>query len=132
MAIFSQIVAVAVGGAVGALARYGIAAGSAGLLLRWRGPEAVFFPWGTLIANVVGAFLMGVLFQLFSQRFADHESLRLLLTTGFLGALTTFSTFALEGVSLWQGGNHTLALGYIILSNLLGLSAVWLGMQVAS
>lgn len=128
----SQLIAIAIGGAAGALARYGIAAATAAIQIRASGNTLSLFPWGTLIANLLGAFLMGLLFQLFQHRLGGHDTLQLLLTTGFLGALTTFSTFAVEGVTLWQGGYAPLALLYVVVSNVLGLSAVWLGMQISN
>lgn len=75
---------------------------------------------------------MGLLYQLFSDRLVGQESLRLMVTTGFLGALTTFSTFALEGFNLFQAGGTQPALFYMMISNLLGLLLVWIGMQTAS
>ena len=75
---------------------------------------------------------MGLLYQLFSDRLIGQESLRLMVTTGFLGALTTFSTFALEGFNLFQAGGAQPALFYMITTNLLGLLLVWIGMQTAT
>ena len=123
--------AIAIGGALGALLRYGIAEASKNWLA--LGSDSVFpaFPLGTFIANMLGAVLMGMLYQYF-QRVPASEPVRLLLTTGFLGALTTFSTFALEGVNLFRAGQTTTAVVYILLTNVLGLTLLFIGLLATS
>jgi fluoride exporter len=97
-----QVLAVAVGAAVGALARW-----HAGLRLnaQWAG-----FPLGTLLVNCVGGLLVGIALAWFER--TPHEMLRLLLVTGFLGGLTTFSSFSGESLLLLQRGHVAMALGH--------------------
>ncbi|MFK7805544.1 MAG: fluoride efflux transporter CrcB [Anaerolineae bacterium] len=122
-----NLLAIGLGGAIGALLRYGIAIGTSSLIPLQNG-----FPLGTFIANMLGSFLMGVLYQSFSQSAGHSEPVRLLLTTGLLGALTTFSTFALEGVNLHRSGDISLGLTYIVLSNLCGFLLLFGGITLAS
>jgi len=118
--LWLSILTVAAGGAVGAVARYlvGLA------VLRWH-PEAG--PLGTFAVNVAGCFLIGLLMPL-AERQALPPLATLLLVTGFLGALTTFSTFSHETILLATVRHRPgLALANIIASLLTGLAAVWLG-----
>lgn len=121
----ATIFAIATGGAIGAVSRYTIA-----LLVTPHSPFSNGFPLGTFIANCVGAFLMGICFVLF-QESSLTPSAKAMITTGFLGALTTFSTFALEVVTLFQNGQATTALLYLVLSNLVGLGLLWVGMTLS-
>ena len=116
------LVHVALGGALGALARYlaGVAT------LRVMGPG---FPWGTLAVNVVGAFLMGVLVVLLAQR--DAMRLAPFLMTGILGGFTTFSAFSLDTIAIVERGQMALAVFYVMASVLLSLGAIVLGMSAA-
>ncbi len=113
---------VALGGAVGASARYltGVAA------IRVMGPG---FPWGTLTVNVVGSFVMGavvvLLAHLSATRFAP------LLMTGVLGGFTTFSAFSLDAVTLWERGAVTQAAVYTGASVVLSLTALVAGLALA-
>ena len=116
----SQILAVAVGGAVGALARHGISTA----VVEAFGPR---FPLGTLIVNVAGSFAMGWLFALFAGRMDVSPELRLLVTTGLLGAFTTFSTFSMETLVLLQAGRWLAGAANVALSVALCLAAAWLG-----
>ena len=113
--------AVAVGGGLGALLRFGIS--------RWAAQAiGTDFPWGTLIVNAMGALLIGFLFAWFSQRLLGvGPATRALILTGMLGALTTFSTFSLETLELLQGGELVRA-GLNVGANLaLSLILVWIG-----
>ena len=88
----------------------------AGALLRWRlglwlSTPGALLPWGTLTANLVGGYLVGVAVALFQALPQLDPTWRLLLITGFLGALTTFSSFSLEVVSMLQQSRYALALG---------------------
>ena len=121
-----NLLAIGAGGALGAILRYSIAVFSSEYL-----PLSNGFPLGTFIANLLGAFLMGFLYQTFLQTSMQNDIVRLFLTTGLLGALTTFSTFALEGVTLFQEGKSGMALFYLITSTICGLLAVLGGITLA-
>lgn len=86
------------------------------------------FPWGTLVVNLTGCFLLGLLFTVSSGRLDANPALRTALTVGFLGAYTTFSTFSLQAVRLTEDGAVGLALGYVAASVVVGLLAAWAGM----
>ena len=123
----TNLFAVGIGGAIGALLRYGIAIATSSFITLEND-----FPLGTFIANMIGTFLMGLLYQTFQQSAGHSEPVRLFLTTGMLGALTTFSTFALEGVNLHRAGNISIGLTYIILSNICGFLLIYLGMMAVN
>jgi CrcB protein len=118
------VVGVAVAGALGALARYGL-----GGLISTRFPTA--FPWDTLVINVTGSFVLGFLFVLLTERLNAPPSLRTAITIGFLGAYTTFSTFSLETVRLLEDGSYALAGLNVGTSVVLGLGAAWIGIATA-
>jgi len=101
--------AIAVGGALGAMGRYAIA-------IHVFPVTPHRFPWGTLCANVIGCFFIGVLAVVIIEKQLLGPQWRLFLITGFLGALTTFSAFSLEAVQLWQFGHGINALYYVALS----------------
>lgn len=119
-----EAVAIALGGAAGALARWGMSNG----VHHWLGRD---FPWGTLTVNVAGSFAMGLLAVLLLERFALGPAWRAGLLVGFLGAFTTFSTFALETVELAQGGLGVRALANIIASVTACVLAAVIGVQLA-
>jgi len=112
------------GGAIGALCRYGLS----GVIPRFWGGV---FPWGTLGVNLVGCFLIGLLWE-FCTRFAIGPALRSFIFIGFLGAFTTFSTFGLESLNLLKAGEVRLAFLNIFLSNGLGLVLVFAGIEAAA
>ena len=114
---------IAIAGAAGALTRYGLE----GFVSR-RSTAA--FPWGTLVVNVTGAFVLGLLFTVLSERFAAPAWMRTALTVGFLGAYTTFSTLSLETYRLIEGGSYWLAAANGLGSLLAGLLAVYAGVVV--
>ncbi|MBY0488465.1 MAG: fluoride efflux transporter CrcB [Gemmatimonadaceae bacterium] len=117
------LLVVAVGGAIGSVARYGV-----GVVMA---PATSTFPWATLVVNVLGAFLIGWFARLFAAPDADHV-LRLALTTGFCGGFTTFSTLSAETVSLLQQGKAGRAAAYIVLSLALGLAATFAGLSAGT
>lgn len=122
-AILSQLLAVALGGAVGAMLRYLV-----GIFMKTQLGEA--FPWGTLTVNLVGCFLIGALFPLLSSATVSVD-IRHFLLTGLLGALTTFSTFGLNTMQLVENGLGASALFNILLNNGLGIGLVFLGAAAA-
>lgn len=119
-----QLLAVAAGGAAGAVMRWLMASG----IQRMAGGA---FPWGTFIVNALGSFLLGFLFVWLIERSSASELMRLALTVGFLGAFTTFSTYSLESIRLLQEGAFTLAFGNIIGQVIVCLMLTWLGVQLA-
>jgi CrcB protein len=114
------IVGIAVAGALGALARYGLQ----GLVADRVGAG---FPWGTFVVNISGAFVLGLLFTLLTERFATDPALRTALTVGFLGAYTTFSTLMLETYRLLETGSLVSAAANLLGSCAAGMVAVYLG-----
>ena len=97
------------------------------LAARFFGVE---FPFGTLIINVLGAFIVGLLTEYFVFRGGVSQELRLFLTTGILGGFTTFSTFALESVVLWQRSQWMSSMAYVGLSVFLSIAALIAGLSV--
>lgn len=87
------------------------------------------FPYGTLLVNIIGCFLIGIVFSLFESR-NIHEPLRLFLAVGILGGFTTFSTFSLDTLTLFRSGDIAPAFGYIALSVLGSLAATFLGIFI--
>jgi len=113
------VLAVALAGALGALARWGIGA--------WFGHRFPSFPWGTMVINVSGSFILGVMFAVLVERNIGSTTMRVALMTGLMGAYTTFSTFSLETFRLFEDGATGSALANIGFSVVLGLVGVWLG-----
>jgi len=89
------------------------------------------FPLGTVVINITGSFLIGLLMTLFTERLDPHPNVRLLLVTGFLGGYTTFSSFEWETLGLVQDGSQWLGLVNVVGSVLFGYIAVWLGAAMA-
>ena len=117
-----------IGGGLGAVCRYGVTT-TVGMLL------GGMFPWGTLVVNLVGSLLMGLvlgaLLPLAKSLQLLPESLRLLLTVGFLGDFTTFSSFSMETLTLLRGDSFFLAAVNVVGSIVLGLAAAYIGYQLA-
>jgi CrcB protein len=118
----NQIIAVALGGASGAVMRFLISSG----LYQWLGKG---FPYGTLVVNVLGSFLIGLLTEaLILQRIPMTLEYRAAILVGFIGAFTTFSTFSLETIYLLEQGSLNKAALNVIVSLLGCLLAVWIGL----
>lgn len=112
-----------VGGGLGAASRHGVNRASLALL----GPA---FPFGTLVVNIVGGLLMGVVAQIYLTKGGGNELSRLFLTTGLLGGFTTFSAFSLDAASMWLRGDHAMLGTYVAASVLLSIGALFLGMAM--
>lgn len=119
----TQTLAIAAGGAIGALFRFWVSSGV--YVLLGRG-----FPYGTLAVNVFGSFLMGFLFVVLNERMVASPELRAALLIGLLGAFTTFSTFSMETLNLIEQAAYTKALANMILSVLLCVAAAWAGLII--
>jgi CrcB protein len=116
----ATIAAVSAGGFLGANARY--------LVGLWAADRfGTAFPWGTLLINVSGSFVLGFYLTLATERFVGRSTTRLFLATGFLGAYTTFSTFSYETVQMAAAGAVLPAAGYVAGSLLLGIAAAVAG-----
>ena len=85
------------------------------------------FPWGTLVVNLLGCFVFGIIFALFSKHNSADNTFCLLLTTGICGGFTTFSTFANESVQMIQNGNIGEFIGYMATSVIIGIALIALG-----
>lgn len=120
----NKFLLVMLGGSLGAASRYGITL----LAVRLAG---VRFPWGTLAVNLAGCFLIGLIYGLVERGIGISPSVRLFFVTGFLGAMTTFSTFGWETMSAGMSGNYLAAAGNILANNLGGLGLVIAGYQVS-
>ena len=118
------LLVIAMGGALGAVARYGLSGWVQSLL-------ETTFPLGTLVVNILGSFLLGLLLPLF-ETLAWSAETRTMVTMGFLGAFTTYSTFSYEAVVLLEGGEWSRVGLYIGGSLFLGLGGILAGMAVAS
>ena len=115
-----RIIWIGVAGFLGAVSRYcldGVVTGVTG----------AGFPWGTLVVNVSGCFLIGLLTTVLTDRLLPHPDLRVAVTIGFIGAYTTFSTFAYESLRQLEDGAVALATANIIGSVVLGVAAAWVG-----
>ena len=115
-----NLLAVAIGGAIGACTRYLVSVWAAGRF----GPE---FPMGTLIVNIVGCFIIGVFMTLTTERLMVSPYWRLVFAVGFLGGLTTFSSFGYETLRLVEEADLLQAFWNIALNLGVGLGATWLG-----
>ena len=120
--MFQNLLQVAAGGAMGASLRYLTNVG----VMRWIGPG---FPYATVIVNVVGSFLMGVLVVVLARKGGTQYAP--LLMTGVLGGFTTFSAFSFDTLTLWERGQHGLAAVYVGVSVILSLAAIVAGLAVA-
>ena len=116
----TTLVAVASGGAIGAILRYAI---SVWFVTNYSSS----FPWPTLIANAIGALLIGILYVLIAEKDLVSITWRPFLVIGLLGALTTFSSFSLEAITLFEQAEWFLAIVYTLSSVLLCIMLTWLG-----
>ena len=117
------LLAIAAGGAIGAVARY-LVMSAVG---HWIGHG---YPWGTIIVNVVGSFILGALIETMALVWSPSEAVRAMLVIGVLGSFTTFSTFSLDVQSLIVRGDFLQAGGYITGSVIAGVAAFLAGMAL--
>lgn len=115
-----DLLIVGLGGCVGSMLRY-----SASVLVTSK-----TFPYATLSVNIIGSFIIGVVFALSTREASISNNWRLFLATGICGGFTTFSAFSLENLGLLQSGKVGLAIIYITASILLGITATFLGYQL--
>jgi len=118
-----NILYVGLGGFIGSILRYLVFLSSNHLL-------GSNLPYSTIIVNIIGSFFIGFLYHFFNNYIFISESTKLLLTVGFLGGFTTFSTFSIDAFILYQNYGKFFAVSYIILSVVLSLFALLLGMFV--
>ncbi len=120
----NMLLAIAFGGAVGALGRHFVNVGFA----TWIG---LGIPWGTLTVNIAGSFAMGVLVHVMAATWTVTPEMRALLTVGGLGAFTTFSTFSLDAIVLYERGQAMFAAAYVLASVVGAIGALFIGLRLA-
>ncbi len=119
-----KIVYLAVAGAAGTLARYGI-----GTLFQRDGISGM--PWGVFTANMIGALLFGLIWAASEERGWISENMRVIALVGFMGAFTTFSTFAFDNYQMARVSEWGWFAANMVLTNVGGLAAVWIGFRLA-
>ena len=115
--MIKNLLLVGLGGSIGSMVRYAVS-----LLTNSK-----LFPYATLSVNIIGSFIIGIVFALSIKEAGLSNNWRLFLATGICGGFTTFSAFSLENMGLLQSGRIGIALTYIILSIVLGIAATFLG-----
>jgi CrcB protein len=114
------IIYIAIGGMLGTLARYG--------MQQWVNRNFIFaFPYGTFAVNILGCFLIGIVYALSEKGNLLTPEWRLFLTTGFCGGFTTFSTFSYESMQLMRDGEYLTMIVYSLASMVIGITAVFFG-----
>jgi fluoride exporter len=119
----SKLAWLAGAGALGTLARYGVA----GVVQRALGGA---FPWGTLVVNAVGCLLFGLVWALAEERMVISGETRAILLVGFMGAFTTFSTFAFETSAMLRDAEWSFALANVLSQNVLGIVCFFAGLAL--
>lgn len=123
--MFLNIIMVAIGGAAGALCRYGLC-GLVNMIFKTE------LKMGTIAVNLFGCLVMGILMAAFHARAAVPDTLKLMILTGFLGAFTTFSTYTLESVNYLLDGKVHLAVANIVISTIISLPLLYVGLKIGS
>ncbi|MBO0141970.1 fluoride efflux transporter CrcB [Agrobacterium sp. Ap1] len=119
----TNILLAALGGAIGSVLRYLVGVFS----VRWFGPG---FPWGTLTVNVIGSFIIGLSVEMIARRFEASMELRVFIVTGIIGGFTTWSSFSLDTMVLFERGAITAAAAYVIGSLVVSFAAVFAGLAL--
>ena len=119
----NSFIAIALGGAIGAVGRYGFVQS----LTRYAG---VGFPYGTMGVNIIGSICMGMIVGLSLHHVPMSENLKLFLVVGVLGGFTTFSAFSLDTINLIESGEVTTAIIYVSASVILSILGLWLGITL--
>ena len=122
--MLKTILYIAIGGALGSVLRY---LTTVFVSKFWSN----HFPIATFITNFLGSFLIGLFTGILAKNQLEESNLKWFLITGFCGGYTTFSAFGMENYNLFQSNNSLLAFGYIALSIVLGLFAVWMGLSLS-
>ncbi|HAU1653555.1 TPA: fluoride efflux transporter CrcB [Legionella pneumophila] len=122
--VVAPYLAIAIGGSLGAVSRYLVT-------IMAQNTWGIKFPYGTLLVNTIGSFLAGFFLIVLTGRFSAEESFRLFLFTGFLGAFTTFSSFAAESLFMFEQGYWFKLITNILVNNVGSLSMVFIGTLVA-
>lgn len=124
----NHLIMIAIGGAGGALCRYGLSNLVNNLMQdRFSGHT---FPYGTISVNIIGSLFIGIMYVLIAERMTLSPDWRNVAIVGFLGAFTTFSTFSLETITLLENGQLLAGLTYIVSSLILCIAATWLAIIV--
>jgi len=123
--MIKQVLVVAAGGALGAVLRYL----NAKAFTHYFGSP---LPWATLLVNVIGCFLMGIAYMYLLDKYQASDNLRLFIMMGFLGALTTWSTFSMETVLMMTYGEYLKGFTYLISTFVLCFLAFFVGMKISS
>lgn len=113
---------VALGGGIGSVTRYAVSLWAAARL-------GTSFPYGTLLANIVGCFIIGIFMTIVTEKFVANPYWRLLITTGFLGGFTTFSSYSYETIKLLEDTGFDAAFYNLAANLLIGLFFTWLGVR---
>jgi CrcB protein len=121
--MIKQLLLVGMGGGIGSMLRWGIS-------LLFSKTSSFFFPVATLIVNLLGCLLIGILIGLSLKNHWMDVSMKLVLITGFCGGFTTFSAFSLENLQMYQAGNYAGLILYTLISLIIGFVAVWIGLMI--
>lgn len=119
----TNILLAALGGAIGSVLRYLVGV----FTVRWFGPS---FPWGTLTVNVIGSFIIGLTVEVIARRFNASMELRVFIVTGIIGGFTTWSSFSLDTMVLFERGAVAAAAAYVIGSLVISFAAVFAGLAL--
>ena len=122
--MIKNLLIVGLGGAIGSMLRYAVQK-------FFQAQTASAFPTGTLLVNIAGCFLIGILWSLVSRSLTWNDEMKLLLMTGFCGGFTTFSAFTLEGIGLLKENRTVLFVLYLTASVVGGLLATFIGIRIA-